>query len=119
MEEINMLDGDQIRKKSLLMSELLKMLEELYWFKRCYENWLLKGDNNTEFFHRVANGRRRKQSIFFLEYGANHITWTENLVKHATSYYKSLFGPREGIAFNLDPNLWPEGAAVIVLPIVS
>jgi hypothetical protein len=61
MEEVNMLDGDQIRKKSLLMSKLLKMLEEEhYWFKRCNESWLLKGDNNTKFFHRVANGRRRK-----------------------------------------------------------
>jgi hypothetical protein len=61
MEEVNMLDGDQIRKKSLLMYELLKMLEEeLYWFKRCNKSWLLKGDNNTKFFHRVANGRRRK-----------------------------------------------------------
>jgi hypothetical protein len=38
--------------------------EELYWFKRSHENWLLKGDNNTVYFHRIANGKKRsKQSI--------------------------------------------------------
>jgi hypothetical protein len=35
--------------------------EELYWFSRSSEKWLLEGDNNTAYFHRVANGRRRKK----------------------------------------------------------
>jgi hypothetical protein len=33
------------------------------WRMRNYVDigaWLLKGDNNIEFFHRVANGRKRK-----------------------------------------------------------
>jgi hypothetical protein len=57
IEESNPLDMDNIRKRCTHMVELLKMLEEeeLHWFKRSHETWLLKGDNNTEFFHRVAN----------------------------------------------------------------
>jgi hypothetical protein len=35
--------------------------EELYSLKRSHEKWLHEGDNNTEVFHRVANGRRRKK----------------------------------------------------------
>lgn len=36
----------------------------------------------------------------------------ENLVQHATSYYKELFGPAEGNAFPLDSNMWKEGEKV-------
>jgi hypothetical protein len=45
-----------------LRVELYNILdeEELVWFKRSHEAWLLKGDNNTEHFHRIANGRKRK-----------------------------------------------------------
>jgi hypothetical protein len=75
--------------------------EELYWFKRCNETWLLKGDNNTEFFHRIANGNRRKQSIFSLQDGDEVISGTEKLLDHASKYYKSLFGPGGGNAFEM------------------
>jgi hypothetical protein len=32
--------------------------EEQYWHKRSSSRSLLKGDNNTEFFHRMANGKK-------------------------------------------------------------
>jgi hypothetical protein len=50
-----------------MKTELLQILdeEELYWFKRCQENWLLKGDNNTDFFHHAANGKKGSK-LFFL-----------------------------------------------------
>jgi hypothetical protein len=86
--------------------------EELHWYKRCHEKWLLEGDNNTKFFHKVANGRKRQHAIFSLQDGANVITGNENLLKHATTYYKALFGPGEGDAFNLDQALWPEDQLV-------
>jgi hypothetical protein len=35
--------------------------EELYWHKRSNENWLLKGDNNTGYFHRKANGKKKEK----------------------------------------------------------
>jgi hypothetical protein len=80
--------------------------EELYWYNRCHETWLLKGDNNTSFFHRVRSGQRTKQTIFSLQDGSTTIKGNENLLIHATQYYKALFGPCEGNAFDLDPNLW-------------
>jgi hypothetical protein len=31
---------------------------------------------------------------------------TDNLLKHATSYYKELFGPAPGNMFDISPELW-------------
>jgi hypothetical protein len=69
---------------------------------------LLQGDNNTEFFHRIANGRKRIQTIFSLQYGSLDVVGTENLLKHATNYYKTLFGPGVRNVFELDPNPWQD-----------
>ena len=44
------------------LTHLLKVEEE-YWRQRSCQNWLLKGDANTAYFHAMANGRRRKCAI--------------------------------------------------------
>jgi hypothetical protein len=36
--------------------------------------WILEGDSNTTYFHRLANGRRRKCMIEFLETEKGRIT---------------------------------------------
>jgi DNA-binding transcriptional MerR regulator len=99
----------ECKDSELSLRQLMQILdeEELFWFKRCHETWLLKGDGNTEFFHRVANGNKRKQTIFSLNDGERVISGDENLLAHATNYYKELFGPGDGNAFNLDSELWP------------
>jgi hypothetical protein len=108
-EDAGPLDLESVRKRCILLAEMLKILEEeeLHWFKRNHEIWLLQGDNNTDFFHRVANGRKHKHTLYVLENGLNHITGDEELLKYATSYYKTLFGHGSGNAFALDPSLWP------------
>jgi hypothetical protein len=62
-EEMTPLTFEQYNRKADLMSQSLNILveEELYWYKRSHEKWLLEGYGNTEFFHRVANGRKRKK----------------------------------------------------------
>jgi hypothetical protein len=32
---------------------------------------------------------------------------TYKILRHATNYYKALFGPRSGDTFEQDPELWP------------
>jgi hypothetical protein len=51
-----------LEKKTFIQTELLRVLEEeeLYWHKSSNQNWLLQGDNNTEHFHRYANGKKGK-----------------------------------------------------------
>jgi hypothetical protein len=108
-EEIALLDNQTIGRRCTLMAEMLHILEEeeLFWFKRSHKTWLLQGDNNTEFFHRVVNGRKHRQTIYSLEDGLDHITGDDNLLRHATSYYKNLFSQGSGNSFHLDPSLCP------------
>jgi hypothetical protein len=47
-----------------------------------------------------------------LQSGSDTIQGDEELLKHATRYYKSLFGPGEGDAIDVDPSLWPEESKV-------
>jgi hypothetical protein len=108
-EESGSLSDDQLRVRMVLTTELYHIMEEeeLVWLKRSHETWLLKGDNNTEYFHRIANGKKRKQTIFHLQTEDGIMHGTDHLLQHATSYYKGLFGSADGNVFELDPDLWP------------
>ena len=39
----------------------------MQWQRRGGEKWILVGDSNTSYFHKCANGRRRKMQISMLE----------------------------------------------------
>jgi len=69
---------------------------------------LHEGDIKTEYFHRIANGRKRRNLILKLEDGDRSIEGDSDLLAHATEYYKKLFGPELGNSFPLDPALWDE-----------
>ena len=111
-EEISSLSYNQHVLRSNLRSDLLHILEkeELYWFKRSHENWLHKGDNNTDYFHRIANVRR--STIFSLTDGDQEIVGTPQLLEHATSYYKSLFGPASSSTISLNSGLWDDAPKI-------
>jgi len=78
------------KKRYQLEDELLIIYaaEELYWQKRGGEKWLLKGDSNTSYFHKCANGRKRKSMITSLEDGDNILTDQEELRAHIIDFYK-------------------------------
>ena len=86
IEESQDLSPNQLLRKSDIQVMLLKMYEEeeLYWHQRSNERWLLKGDNNTAFFHRVANGKRRRHFMHQLNHNNLVIEGTSNLINHAT-----------------------------------
>jgi len=114
LEETQDLDLTQLQKKLEVHRQILEILteEELYWCKRAHSTWLLEGDNNTEFFHRVANGRKRKHTIMSLMDGDNVIEGDSDLIAHATDYYKTLFGPAARKSFPLNEGLWEDGEKV-------
>jgi hypothetical protein len=66
LEEKGCISCTQAHRKSHIQMEILVLLEkeEALWQQRSREQWLLQGDNNTSFFHRVANGRKRKSTCF-------------------------------------------------------
>lgn len=97
-------------RKIDLIRESLQLLdqEESYWHNRCHEQWLLKGDNNTSYFHKIANGRKRKHIVISLKKDGEIIEGNENLLRHATEYYSELFGPRENHNLHFDQSLWDD-----------
>lgn len=103
-----------MERKVWLMCENFKLLdlEETYWFERSRETWLLKGDKNTTYFHRCANGRKRKNTIISLEDGDQIIEGDKKLLEHATKNYSELFGPGVGFNIQTDPEIWSEAATV-------
>jgi hypothetical protein len=108
MEESVTLSVDQKIRKCHIHEELLAIYEheEEFWRQRGREQWLLQGDNNTEFFHRCANGQKRKRTMFSLQNGNEIIQGTSDLLTHATSFYKELFGPQQMSTARLAANVW-------------
>jgi hypothetical protein len=108
IEETMILSFDQSKRKSKIQEELMLIYEneEAFWSQRSREQWLLKGDNNTEFFHRCANGQKRKRTIFSLQNGSVSVQGTPDLLAHATSFYKELFGPQQMSLARLRNDSW-------------
>jgi hypothetical protein len=86
IEEMEGLNVERLSRKIWLLNENFKMLDqdETCWLNRCHETWLLKGDNNTSYFHKIANVRKRKNIVLSLESNGNIIEGDENLLEHAT-----------------------------------
>ena len=80
--------------------------EEIYWQKRGGERWILQGDSNTSFFHKCANGRKRKSTITSLEDGERIISDLEELKTYITTFYKKLFGQEEIADIHLTEEIW-------------
>ena len=76
------------------------------------KNGYTKVTITLSFFHRVANGRKRKNTILSFKKGDEVVEGDSNLLAHATEYYKTLFGPEQGYSFPLDPDLWDENELV-------
>lgn len=75
--------------------------EELYW-QRGGEKWILEGDSNTGYFHKCANGRKRKMQITSLESNGQSIVEPHLLKEHITEYYKQLCDRAEVANMHLD-----------------
>jgi len=68
----------------------------------------LYGDNNTSYFHKIANGRKRKNTIISLEHEGNVIEGDDDMLNHATEYYTNLFGPEKQHNVHIDKSLWDD-----------
>lgn len=108
VEEDGPLPPELYDRKIDVNVELHELLvsEEIFWVQQSHERWLLKGDRKTDYFHKIAIGRKRKNSIHTLKCGDVEIEGTDNLLAHATAYYKELFGPAPRNKFSLDPTTW-------------
>jgi hypothetical protein len=108
LEEENDLSPELNLRKIDINVQLFNLYaeEELMWYQKSHEKWILEGDLNTSYFRRVANGRKRKNTMFSLKDNYVIIEGTCDLISHAAAYYKSLFGPAAGNILDFDANMW-------------
>jgi mannosylglycoprotein endo-beta-mannosidase len=96
------------KERRFLEGELENLMEEeeIYWQQRGGEKWSLEGDKNTEFFHLVANGRRRKKTILSLEQG-DGVTMDPRQIRGVIyNFYKQLFGSQDRTTIRLSEGVW-------------
>jgi len=86
--------------------------EKMQWQRRGGEKWLLAGDSNSSYFHKCANGRRRKMHISMLEVDGQETVDPQSLRSHITDYYKSLFGSEKVADMHLEANLCPSSQQI-------
>jgi hypothetical protein len=92
------LDEEEKRKKMLLTMELERNLlcEEISWRQKSRALWLKEGDNNTKFFHRVANSNRRVNSIESLMVNGSLSSNPSEIKEHMIHFYSKLFTESSG-----------------------
>ncbi|KAL8171561.1 LOW QUALITY PROTEIN: hypothetical protein V2J09_023365 [Rumex salicifolius] len=81
-----------------LYCELEKMLEEeeLIWFQKARDKWILFGDNNTKYFHASTIVRRRRNRVEALQDGnGDWVTDQTDLEDMAVNFYSSLYSEEE------------------------
>ena len=102
-----LLSSQEVELRYHLKGQLTKLLreEEIYWLQRSKATKLLQGDDNTKYFHMIANVRHRKTKITQLEQEEGIIVGDANLKDYITDYYKRLFGPHLQNSFSLDETL--------------
>ncbi|CAM8976493.1 unnamed protein product [Rhodiola kirilowii] len=85
---------DTASKEAEISSELNEWLlrEELMWQQRSRVHWLKEGDNNTTFFHRKANARRKTNTIVQLRNGEGELCFDQTSFENiAVQYFCRLF----------------------------
>lgn len=65
-------------------------LEEISWRRKARLKWLAKDDNNTTFFHKVANFRARNNEILRLQVRDTWLSTPNQVERVVTDFYKEL-----------------------------
>ena len=68
----------------------------------------VRGDANTNFFHLVANGRRRKKTITVLESDGESLTEQTEIQAAIYTYYRKLFGIQQENNVTLGEGAWAD-----------
>ena len=74
--------------------EILR-IEEVSWKLKSRVLWLAEGDLNTKYFHKMANGRKSRNSIWGIRRGDGTMAYTSQEIREEATQYFSLFFSRQ------------------------
>ena len=105
--EVRDLNEDELECLTQSRDHLTKLLreKEIKYYQWAKAKDVLLGDNNTHYFHMIANGNHRKRGIYSLENGSTKVEGHANLKSFITEFYKGLFGEPEKNSFTLDESI--------------
>jgi hypothetical protein len=80
-------------KKEDISRELEKsiILEEVSWRLKSRALWLREEDNNTKFFHHLANSHRRNNLVESLVVNGNRMSYFVEIKEHIVNFHKQLY----------------------------
>lgn len=84
--------------------------EEIFWRERAKCKWLKEGDANTIYFYRSVTMRHRSNNINRLTSDEGMVSGEENIRKHVTAHFNSLFSQRRCSRLRLRRGGWEESA---------
>ena len=82
----------ELGERAMLRSQIqnLLSLEEVSWRQKSRMLYIKEGDNNTKFFHKMANSRRRHNHISMLEVNGVIYKDESEMANQAVQFYKKL-----------------------------
>ncbi len=100
LEEARGLNSAQQRLRINLKAQLTVLIrdEEIFWKTRAKQHWLKEGDGNTEFFHAMANARKRVNHIEFIEDDGRRLTRDADKSDYFYKKFKARFTPEGNLA---------------------
>lgn len=84
-------DMVEMRKDLLANMEFILRCEDIHWNQKAKCKWIKEGNKNTKFFHRVANGKRRKSIISKLYIEGELVEDMEKIKEETICYYLKLY----------------------------
>lgn len=91
------LSEDEQNMRELLKGEVVQLahMAETSWRQKSRALWLKEGDNNTSFFHHVANSNRRRNYLGILEVDGHVFEDREDIKTQVEQFYHSLYQESE------------------------
>lgn len=91
-----------IEQEKSAQMDLQRMLhyEEELWHQNSRMQWVLEGDTNTKFFHKMTTIKAVSKKISMLKVGDDVISRPADLENHVVGFYESLFNASNGCVDN-------------------
>jgi len=90
VEERSLTRDERLEKEAIFRElEMSIILEEVSWRQKSRALWLREGDNNTRFFHRLANLHRRNNSVESLVVNGTVMSDSVEIKEPIVNFYKS------------------------------